>query len=282
MNIGFIGAGRVGVTLGRYFTMQETFNKQHKVIGYYDIDETSSAEAAEYTDSRVYTLEDVVANSDIIFITVVDGAIKTVWDNIIKFNLEGKIVCHCSGALSSEIFSIDKYNVSKEAQISKNSKNRNIYTYSVHPLFACSSKESSYKDISTALFTIEGSKEKLDLIKELVEALGNPVEVIDASAKVKYHAAAVMASNQMIGLIKSATDLLAESGFSKENALMAIKPLIYGNINNVYKQGLKDALTGPVARGDMGTVSKHINALDGSTKEVYQVLTGKLIELVSE
>ena len=177
-------------------------------------------------------------------------------------------MCHCSGALSSEVFSnIDKHKA---------------YRYSVHPLFACSSKESSYKDISKALFTIEGSKEKLEFMTEFIKELGNQVEVIEAKDKVKYHAAAVMASNQMLGLIKSACDLLTDSGFSKENALMAIKPLIYGNIDNVYRQGLKDALTGPVARGDMGTVNKHIAALEGSTKEVYEVLTGKLLELVNE
>ena len=205
---------------------------------------------------------------DIIFITVVDGAIKTVWDCISEYNLEGKTVCHCSGALSSEVFSnIDKHKA---------------YGYSVHPLFACSSKEDSYKDISTALFTIEGSKEKLEFMRELIESFGNRVEVIEASNKVKYHAAAVMASNQMIGLIKSACDLLMESGFSKENALMAIKPLIYGNIDNVYRQGLKDALTGPVARGDMGTVNKHLKELDGETKEIYNLLTNKLLEIVKD
>ena len=95
--------------------------------------------------------------SDIIFITVVDGAIKTVWDCISMYNLECKIVCHCSGALSSEVFSkIDK---------------QGAYRYSVHPLFACSSKEDSYKDISSALFTIEGSKEKLTFMKSMMESL---------------------------------------------------------------------------------------------------------------
>ena len=213
-------------------------------------------------------MESIVIASDILFITVVDGAIEMVWDQIKRFNLEGKIICHCSGAMSSDVFSnIDKCKA---------------YRYSVHPLFACSSKDNSYKDISSALFTIEGSKEKLDFMKNLVESLGNKVQVIKAKDKVKYHASAVMASNQMIGLIKTACDLLKESGFSQENALSAIKPLIYGNIDNVYRQGLKDALTGPVARGDMGTVNKHLNVLDGDTKNIYNLLTNKLIELKNE
>ena len=265
MNIGFIGAGRVGVTLGRYFLAHKTFNNQHKIIGYYDIDKNASMEAAKYTDTHVFTIEELVNRSDIIFITVVDGAIKTVWDCISKYNIEGKIVCHCSGAMSSEVFSnIDKHKA---------------YRYSVHPLFACSSKEDSYKDISGALFTIEGSSKKLDFMKDFIESLGNIVEVITSDCKVKYHAAAVMASNQMLGLMKCACDLLVESGFSPDNALEALKPLIYGNINNAYRQGLASALTGPVARDDKITIDKHINELNGDTKKIYELLTNKLYEL---
>lgn len=254
--------------MGRYFAMNEEFQKNYKIIGYFDIDKNALEEAVRLTETKKYTLEQIVMDSDILFITVVDGAIETVWNQIKDFYLESKIICHCSGALSSDVFSnIDKCRA---------------YRYSVHPLFACSSKEDSYKDISNALFTIEGSKEKLTFMKSMMESLGNKVQVIKAKDKVKYHASAVMASNQMIGLIKAACDLLKESGFSEDNALSAIKPLIYGNIDNVYRQGLKEALTGPVARGDMGTVNKHLKELRGDTKSIYNLLTNKLVELKNE
>ena len=247
--------------------MQEEFINNHKILGYYDISKEALEEAVKLTSTKKYSLEQIVMDSDIIFITVVDGAIEKVWNQIKEFDLDGKIVCHCSGALSSEVFSnIDKCRALR---------------YSVHPLFACSSKEDSYKDISSALFTIEGSKEKLDFMKSIIESLGNKVQVIKAKDKVKYHAATVMASNQMLGLIKCACDLLKESGFDDVSALQAIKPLLFGNIHNVYRQGLKDALTGPVARGDMGTVNKHLNVIKGETKDIYSLLTNKLIELKS-
>ena len=266
MQIGFIGAGRVGVTLGKHFILNA--NNKYKVIGYYDFLEEAALEAEKLTNTQKLSIEQLVDDSDIIFITVTDGAIEKVWNQISDYDIKGKIICHCSGALSSEIFSnIDKLGA---------------YGYSVHPLFACSSKENSYKDISKALFTIEGSSKKLDVVRQMIESLGNKVQVIDAKNKVKYHAAAVMASNQVIGLIKTACDLLKESGFSEENALDAIKPLIYGNIDNVYRQGLRDALTGPVARGDTGTINKHLCVLDGNTKEIYSLLTEKLYELVRE
>jgi predicted short-subunit dehydrogenase-like oxidoreductase (DUF2520 family) len=222
MNIGFIGAGRVGVTMGRYLLNNKIVSSRHNIIGYCDIDKEAASEAARYTESEVLTIEEIVKKSDIIFITVVDGAIMAVGDYITQYDLKGKIVCHCSGALSSEVFS----NIDKQG----------AYRYSVHPLFACSSKENSYKDISNALFTIEGSVEKLSIVKQLVEDCGNKVTIIKAEDKVKYHAAAVMASNQMIGLLKCATDLLKESGFEDEDALFALKPLIIGNIENALKE----------------------------------------------
>ena len=105
MKIGFIGAGRVGVTLGRYFDAQKKSMKNYDIIGYYDISESALKEAIILTKTKRFTLEEIVINSDILFITVVDGAIKDVWNQIKDFNLEEKIVCHCSGAISSEVFS---------------------------------------------------------------------------------------------------------------------------------------------------------------------------------
>lgn len=268
VKIGFIGAGRVGVTMGKHFITHAQDLGKYKVIGYYDSCESAMKEAQEITETKILSKEEIIRISDILFITVTDGAIEEVWNQVSKYDIKGKIICHCSGALSSEVFS--------------NIEKLGAYGYSVHPLFACSSKEESYKDISKALFTIEGSIEKLEEVKQMIEDLGNKVQVIDAKYKVKYHAAAVMASNQVIGLIKAACDLLKESGFSEENALEAIKPLIYGNIDNVYRQGIKEALTGPVVRDDKETIFKHIEALEGTTKEIYKELTIKLYDIVAE
>ncbi len=268
MKIGFIGAGRVGVTMGKHFMTHGKDTNKYEVIGYYDSCDSAVKEAEKITGIKSLREEEIVRFSDVIFITVTDGAIEEVWNQISDYDLKGKIICHCSGALSSEVFS--------------KIEDLGAYGYSVHPLFACSSKEESYKDISKALFTIEGSIEKLEEVKQMIEDLGNKVQVIDAKYKVKYHAAAVMASNQVIGLIKAACDLLKESGFSEENALEAIKPLIYGNIDNVYRQGIKGALTGPVVRDDKETIFKHTEVLEGTTREIYKELTLKLYDIVAE
>ena len=89
---------------------------------------------------------------DTIIITTPDGEIKNVWDSIKKLSITGKIICHCSGSLSSKVFSdID---------------NHKAYGYSIHPMFAISDKYNSYKNLNKAFITIEGSEKYLLNIKE--------------------------------------------------------------------------------------------------------------------
>ena len=262
MKIGFIGAGKVGCTLGRYFVMYKRL-----VTGYYDINKEAALEAARLTDTYSFdSIEGIVDNSDIIFITVIDSTIESVWQQLKLFNIQDKIVCHCSGSLSSDIFSdIDQ---------------SGAYGYSVHPLFACCSKEDSYKDISKAIFTIEGNKEKLEIVYNLISQMGNKVQCLQsADFKAKYHCAAVMVSNQVIGLIKTGVDMLIQCGFEEDNAFEALKPLIQGNISNVMDQGVLNALTGPVERNDELTIKKHLGAINEEDKVLYKEISKKLVEI---
>ena len=98
MRIGFIGAGKVGCSLGRFFA-----DHGLNVSGFYDSVSEYAREAAEFAGhSKAYVeLSDLVYESDALFLTVPDGLISNVWDQIRHFPLEGKYICHCSGALSS-------------------------------------------------------------------------------------------------------------------------------------------------------------------------------------
>lgn len=97
MKIGFIGAGKVGVSLGKYFA-----DHGSEVAGYYDCSEEASKEAALFTDSRHYKeLLPIVEDSDALFLTVPDGMIHNVWEEIRSLPVKGHIICHCSGALTA-------------------------------------------------------------------------------------------------------------------------------------------------------------------------------------
>jgi predicted short-subunit dehydrogenase-like oxidoreductase (DUF2520 family) len=79
---------------------------------------------------------------------------------------------------------------------------------------------------------------------------------------VLYHAAAVFACNYLVTLVKLALDLWKDFGVSSREATRALLPLLKGTINNIDNIGLPNCLTGPVARGDLGTIEKHLSVLE--------------------
>lgn len=264
MKIGFIGAGKVGFSLGKYFTCNGL-----TVSGYYSRTKSNAIEAAEFTHSRAYEqLSDLVKDSDALFLTVSDGAISQVWDQLKELQIDGKIVCHCSGALSSKIFS--------------GITDGKIYGYSVHPLFAVSSKYDSYKELSKCYFTIEGATEYLRQMKAIFTGMGNPVVVIDTEQKVKYHAAAAVSSNLVVGLIAMSEQMLVECGFTPADAHGALVPIVQGNVEHVVLEGAVEALTGPIERNDVETVKKHLACLTGNEKEVYQAVSREVLQVAKK
>lgn len=261
MKIGFIGAGKVGFSLGKYLV-----ERDQCVSGFYSHNLESSKEAAVFTKTKYYEkLEELMKDSDTLFLTVPDGSIREVYSEIISSDIAGKCLAHCSGALSSEVFS----------GISE----RGAFGYSIHPICAVSDKLTGYRDLSNAYFTIEGAKEHLADFQALFARLGNPVELLAPKNKVKYHAAAVFASNLVVALYDTASGLLEECGLSPAFAKEALAPLFLGNAKGIVQKGTMQALTGPVERADRVTVEKHLAGLNGETREIYRLLSKRLVEV---
>lgn len=261
MNIGFVGAGKIGNTLGKYFEQNNLC-----LSGYFDIDTKAAKEAADFTSSKLYaSISGLVADSNVIFVTTTDNNIEKVWNSIKDLPIDGKILCHCSGALSSSVFS--------------GIRQKGAFGYSTHPLFACSSKTASYKSLYNALFTIEGSPERMNDVERLFKELGNSTKIIDSAEKVKYHAAAVFASNHIVALAGLGAGLFAQCGFSEEEAVKSVISLMKYTIDNIENQGLAGALTGPVERNDISTVKKHLEVLSNEEKNAYSVLSEILISI---
>lgn len=211
--------------------------------------------------TRIETAQEVIDKSDVIFITVTDRAIADVWNGS---DIPGnKIVCHCSGSLSSEVF------IGADPSM----------VCSVHPMLAFADKEVPVRRISEAFFTIEGGSAALKAIKHILDVCGNPYRVISARDKGKYHAAACFASNLAAALLSQSFALMEECGFSAEEARRALTPLILGNAENICAHGAKKALTGPVSRGDILTVRKHLSVLSGRTERIYRELSAELARI---
>ena len=133
-----------------------------------------------------------------------------------------------------------------------------------------------------AFFAIEGDNGKLNEAISIVEAMGNPYQIIKTEQKVRYHAAAAMASNHVIALYRLSCDELVKCGFSSESAEKALAPLFLGNAQHVANEGTVASLTGPAERGDMATIEKHLACLSGQTREVYRILNETLLRIAEE
>ncbi len=262
MRTGIIGAGKVGCSLGKYFRLGNL-----EVTGYYDVNENLAREAATFTATTfIKDLETIVKISDTLFLTVPDDLITIVWNQIKDMPLEGKFICHCSGALSSG----DAFPGIDEC---------GAFGYSVHPLFAVSDKYNSYKELSHAYFVIEGDEKHREEIAGIFKNLGNPVHYIAAKDKVKYHCAAAVCSNHVVALIQESLDLMQECGFDEESALKALAPIMLGNMQHIAECGTVNSLTGPVERADVKTVEKHLNCLNEKQQMIYRLLSEVLISI---
>ena len=264
MRIGFIGAGRMGFTLGKHLKTNGA-----GIVGYFSRSTDSAKEAATFTDSSFYeTIEALVADCDAIITTVPDGQIAVVADQLDSMGdaVRDKILVHTSGALSSRIFS----------------KMRTpVHGCSIHPIYATSSKYESYKGFERAFMTLEGDETAIAYFEPLMRKMGHKTKVITPDDKVRYHAACVMASNLVIGLYSMAVNNFEACGFEGKEAEEALMPLFKNNAENLAAYGMRDALTGPVARGDMETVRKHKEVLEGDSLTAYEVLTKALVKLVN-
>jgi predicted short-subunit dehydrogenase-like oxidoreductase (DUF2520 family) len=251
MRIGFIGAGRVGYTMGKYL-------KEHgvSISGYYSRHAEHAKDAASFTDTSYYLdAFKLIDSSDAIILTVSDSAIREVFSEINSYaGLAGKIVCHTSGSISSSVFADTEYQV---------------YGYSIHPIYAISDRYTSYKDFSNAFITIEGHKKHLDKLESIFKSAGNKTGRLNTEDKSKYHASCVMASNLVCGIYGAAINLLAECSFDKETANEMLISLFRDNALGIAEKGLVKQLTGPVDRNDITTVKKHLEVMNEETKRLY-------------
>jgi predicted short-subunit dehydrogenase-like oxidoreductase (DUF2520 family) len=236
MNIGFIGAGKVGSSFGHYLKDQGI-----NVIGYASRTRESAIDAAKFTGTRYFNVDELVETCDYIFITTPDDIISNVWNQIKEFNLQDKKIVHMSGSRSSNIF--------------EDIESHGAFGYSLHPLLPITDRY-SYKHLDNAVFTIEG-KNIANIEGFLSMSKIHFFQILEEN-KAKYHAAAVFASNYVVALAKISKTLLVECGIPENDTDRAIYSLMEGTICNIKEKGVEKALTGPYIRGDIGTVEKHI------------------------
>lgn len=123
------------------------------------------------------------------------------------------------------------------------------------------------------------------MLENIAEQFGARTWKITPDAKPYLHAAGVMASNNLVALLESATQIAEMGGLDKDEARRALLPLVQKSVTNISNsEKLPDALSGPVARGDSTTIAEHLKLL-GQNEQLsilYKKLGEVLVRLLNE
>jgi len=242
LRLGFIGAGTVGTALAVRLS-----SKGYRVVAVSGRSQASARNLAQAVNGcqPLNNNQAVADTAEFVFITTPDDAIASVASEIHWH--AGQSVVHCSGADSTDIL--------------EPAKNQGANTGVFHPLQTFASVKQAIENMAGSTFALEAEEPLLNTLKDMATALdGNWIEV-KAKDKVIYHAAAVIACNYLVTLVKLATDLWQTFDIPPHRATQALLPLIRGTIHNIDTVGIPPCLTGPIARGDTGTIKKHLDAL---------------------
>ncbi len=258
LKIGFIGSGRVGLSLAKYFA---SFNLE--IIGV--INRDNKNEFSTQNQKINYNVNQLVKAVDVIFVTTTDDQIIPVLKQIDNKLLSQKVFLHCSGSLQNHLI---------KQQIPE------INLGSLHPVAAICDRNdvSVYNNIT---FTFCGNNEIEELVKIIFKQTKNNYLTIADEAKVEYHLALVEASNLVGGLLNLSVNHLLNCNIGSEPEIMQLlEPLVKNNINQLFENGIKAAITGPAARGDFETMSRHHHIIANQVeKQIYQGLSDEIIDL---
>ena len=263
LKIGFIGAGTVATALA-----VGLHSKGYPVVAVSSRSQTTATNLAQLVNGchALSNNQDVADAAELVFIATPDDAIASVASQIRWHS--GHSVVHCSGADSTDIL----------LSARKSSARVGVF----HPLQTFADFRQAIENIPGTTFALEAEGPLLTILKNMATALGGHWIELKAEDKVIYHAAAVFACNYLVTLAKLATDLWQTFSIPPEQATQALLPLIRGTINNIDTLGIPSCLTGPIARGDSGTIKKHLYALQKAAPEMvaaYQELGLKTIPI---
>ena len=254
--IGFIGAGTTGTALAVRLVQQD-----YPIIAVSSRSLSSAEELARKVNGcKVYnTAQEVADVAQFVFITTPDDIIPEIAAEVLWHNRQN--VVHCSGAHSTDIL--------------EPAKQDGASTGCFHPLQTFAGVQQAINNIPGSTFAIEAEKPLLTILKKMATALEGDWVALKPGDKVLYHTAAVFACNYLVTLVKLSTDLWQTFNIQPTQAIKALMPLLRGTLSNIENIGLPNCLTGPIARGDLGTIRKHLDAL----KEESPSLLDPYIEL---
>ncbi|MDX9710119.1 MAG: DUF2520 domain-containing protein [Trichloromonas sp.] len=262
-----IGPGRLGQAVTAL--LAEAGHSIRAVIGR---DAARALAAARFAGSRDAATTDTAraAQGNIVLLAVPDDVLAETAASLRREGrlAEGAVLIHFSGLHPAAILNAGE--------------GPKVRALSLHPLQTFADAVAGVRNLPGTPFSVEGDEDLLAFGEQLVRDMGGIPFRIRGEQKPLYHAAACVASNYMVTLAAVAGRILASCGFAEEEAVRLLNPLLQGTVRNLTALDPPRALTGPIARGDVGTVARHLEALaelPEELREVYRILGRETVNL---
>ncbi|WP_030013709.1 MULTISPECIES: Rossmann-like and DUF2520 domain-containing protein [Micrococcales] len=248
LGIGIIGAGRVGAVLGAALRAAG-----HAIVGVHALSEASRTRAeALLPDVPILQIPEIVERSEVVLFAVPDDELGPLVSGLASGGhfTAGQILVHTSGRYGTDVL--------------EPGREAGTVGLAIHPAMTFTGLSLDLTRLRTASFGVTAGAAFLPIAQALVVEMGGEPVVIAEGDRPLYHAALAHASNHTVTLIGQASQILESIGVDKPGEMLG--PLVRASVDNALASG-DAALTGPVVRGDVGTVVSHRDILQGFATE---------------
>jgi predicted short-subunit dehydrogenase-like oxidoreductase (DUF2520 family) len=249
LDVGVVGAGRVGAVLGAALA-----RAGHRVVATSAVS-AASRERAETLLPGVPVLDvaSVVQAAELVLLTVPDDALPGVVAGLSATGAwqPGQIAVHTSG----------RYGVGVLDSV----RSAHVIPLAIHPAMTFSGTSADLAALADCCFGVTAPEAARPVAEALVLEIGGEPVWVEEDDRARYHAALSHGANHLVTLVAQAMQVLAGAGVEAPDRVLG--PLLGTALDNALRRG-DAALTGPVARGDAGTVAAHLRELRSETPDV--------------
>jgi len=241
-SVGVVGAGRVGPVLGAALA-----RAGHQVVAASGVSERSRRRAEDLLPGvPLLPAADVAERAELLLVTVPDDALGDLVAGLAATGAirPGRVVIHTSG----------RYGVGILEPVLR----AGALPLALHPVMTFTGTDVDLARLTGCSFGVTAPEPFRPMAEALVVEMGGEPEWIAEEMRPLYHAALASGANHLVTLVAQAADLLRACGVANPNHMLG--PLLGAALDNSLRSG-DAALTGPVARGDAGTVAAHLDEL---------------------
>jgi predicted short-subunit dehydrogenase-like oxidoreductase (DUF2520 family) len=242
--IAIVGAGAVAQALGHLL-----LHRGANVVALASRTRHTAERAARFIGPamQVVTLPELPLLARRLLVATSDNSIEQVAQMLAEAGMSTGVALHTCGAKGPEALRPLRF--------------RGVACGVLHPLQTIVTPEQGARDLVGVNFGVAGDPDAVEWADEIVKLLdGTPLR-IKADRLGSYHAGAVMSSNALVAVIDAAVVLMMQAGIEEQAALTALEPIARASLENIFRLGPRTALTGPIVRGDVSTVTAHLDAL---------------------